>query len=88
MKVLEFIQIEKFEDNIEKYGWNENTCECCGKQLKDKSNAVQTIEGPEVIPANITEEQLDEMGLVSQGIFYLGSTCIKKYPKEYRLKFA
>lgn len=84
---LDFIQSDKFDNNVEKYGWDENTCACCAKPLKDKTNAILTIEGPGVIPASITNDQLDEAGLVSQGIFFLGSSCIKKYPKEYRLKF-
>lgn len=82
----EFIKSPRFEDNIDKYGYNSNTCICCGRQLKDKTNAVITIEGPMVIEAHITEEQIDAAGLVSQGVFYLGSTCIKKYPKKYRRK--
>lgn len=84
---LDFIQSERFDDNVEKYGWDENTCECCGKPLKDKTNAINTLEGPTVIPAHITDEQIDNAGLVSQGTFFLGSNCIKKYPKEYRIKF-
>ncbi len=84
---LEFIQLDQFEDNIDKYGYDTNTCECCGKPLKDKTNAINTLEGPTVIPAHITDKQIDDAGLVSQGIFFLGSTCIKKYPKEYRIKF-
>ena len=84
---LDFIQSDKFDDNVEKYGWDENTCARCAKPLKDKTNAILTIEGPGVIPASITNDQLDEAGLVSQGIFFLGSSCVKKYPKEYRIKF-
>ena len=84
---LDFIQSDKFDDNVEKYGWDENTCACCAKPLKDNTNAILTIEGPGVIPASITNDQLDEAGLVSQGIFFLGSSCVKKYPKEYRIKF-
>lgn len=87
MKVLEFIQTENFEANIDCYGYNENTCGCCGKQLKNKKWGVNTIEGPEVVEAHITEEDIAAIGLYPQGIFYLGSDCIKKYPKEYRIKF-
>ena len=81
-----FIKSSRFEANIEKYGYDSNTCKCCGKPLNDKTNAVITIEGPMVIEAHITEEQIDAAGLVSQGVFYLGSNCIKKYPKKYRIK--
>jgi hypothetical protein len=86
MKELEFIQTENFEANIDRYGYNENTCECCGKQLKNKKWAVNTLEGPTVIEANITDEEIEASGLYSQGLFYLGSDCIKKYPKEFRVK--
>ena len=86
MKTLNFIQTENFEKNIDIYGFNVNTCECCGKQLKNKNWAVNTIAGPEVIEANITDEELEAAGLESQGFFYLGSDCIKKYPKEYRVQ--
>jgi len=86
MKTLEFLISEKFDSNIEKYGYNENSCDCCGKQLKSKSWAVNTIEGPEVIPASVTDQEIENEGLYSQGLFYLGASCIKKYPKEYRIK--
>lgn len=85
MKTLEFKQTARFESNIEKYGYNNNTCECCGKPLENKDWAVNTIEGPEVIEAHITDEEIEAKGLYSQGIFYLGSTCIKKYPKSFRM---
>jgi len=61
MKTLDFIQTENFEKNIDRYGFNINTCECCGKQLKNKKWGVNTIEGPEVIEANITDEELTEL---------------------------
>ena len=86
MKTLEFKISEKFEDNIDKYGYDENTCECCGKQLKDKTNAVHVVEPSMVIPSNITEDELIKLGITTQGVYYLGSSCIKKYPKEYRIK--
>lgn len=85
MKELEFIQTASFERNIEKYGWNDNTCECCGKPLENKDWAVNTIEGPFVVEAHITDEQMEAEGFCSQGIFYLGSSCIKKYPKAFRM---
>jgi hypothetical protein len=83
----DFIQSDKFDDNIEKYGYNDNTCECCGKQLKNKNNAIQTLEGPRVILAKVTNKEIEDAGLNQQGLFILGSDCIKKYPKEYRIKF-
>ena len=86
MKTLEYIQTENFEKNIDRYGYNENTCECCGKPMKNKKWAINTIEGPDVVEAHITDEDMAKEGLLSQGIFYLGSDCIKKYPKEFRLK--
>lgn len=83
---IEFLQSDKLDDNRDKYGNTGNECEHCGKPLKDFTNAIMTLEGPGVIPAHITDEMLEKVGLQSQGIFYLGSTCIKKYPKAYRLK--
>tara|TARA_R110002153_G_scaffold92442_1_gene224518 strand:- start:2874 stop:3149 length:276 start_codon:yes stop_codon:yes gene_type:complete len=84
MKELDFIQTASFQRNIDKYGLNDNTCECCGKQLENLDWAVNTIEGPTVVEAHITEEQMEEAGVYPQGIFYLGSSCIKKYPKAFR----
>ena len=84
---LEFLQSDNLDNNRDKYGDTGNECECCGKPLKNFNNAINTLEGPSVIPANITDEMLDKAGLVSQGIFYLGSSCIKKYPVKYRIKF-
>ena len=84
MTTTEFIKTEKFEDNIDKYGWNDNTCECCGKPMKVKKYFVNTIEGPEVVEPHITEEEMLANGVYSQGIFYVGPECIKKYDKEFR----
>ena len=85
MKTIPFIKTDSFYKNIEKYGYNHNTCACCGKPLKGIKYMVQTIEGPDVIPADVTQEQLDEAGLVSQGAYQIGGSCIKKYPKAYRI---
>lgn len=85
MKTIPFIQTDSFDKNIQKYGYNDNTCECCGKPMKGVKYGIQTIEGPDVIPANVTQEELDASGLVSQGFFQIGSSCIKKYPKAYRI---
>lgn len=83
---LDFLQSERLDYNRDKYGNTGNECEHCGKPLKDFTNAIMTLEGPSVIPAHITDEMLEAVGLQSQGIFYLGSSCIKKYPKAYRMK--
>ena len=85
MKTLDFIQTASFDRNIYKYGYNDNTCTCCGKPLENKDWAVNTIEGPEVVEAHITEEDMAAIGEAPQGIFYLGSSCIKKYPKAFRM---
>ena len=86
LKPIEFVMTSKFEDNIERYGYNDNTCECCGKPIKNIQFAVFTIEGPEVVLADVTDEDLTEQGLYSQGMYNIGPECIKRYPKEYRVK--
>ena len=84
MEIIEFIYSDKKEANIEKYGDEGNSCECCGKPLKEKRFYVNTIEGPDVVLPHTTEEEMAANGYETQGIFYLGSACIKKYPKEFR----
>jgi hypothetical protein len=84
METLEFIYNDKREQNIERYGDTGNSCECCGKPLKEKKYFVNTIEGPDVVEPHITDEEMAANGYESQGIFYLGATCIKKYPKKFR----
>jgi len=87
MNAIEFIISDKLEANQEKYGDSGNECACCGKPLKEKKYFVNTIEGPEVVEPHITEEEMRANGTQSQGIFYIGLTCIKKYPKSHRGQF-
>ena len=86
LKPIDFIITSKFDDNIERYGYNDNTCQCCGKPIKNIQFAVFTVEGPDVVLADVTDEDLAEQGLYSQGLYNIGPECIKKYPKEYRVK--
>lgn len=87
MNAIEFIYSDKLEANQEKYGDSGNECACCGKPLKEKKYYVSTIDGPFVVEPHITDEEMRANGTQSQGIFYMGSTCIKKYPKSHRGQF-
>jgi len=79
---IEFNQTEAYYDNVEKYGYDEDLCICCGKKTKSRY-FVNTIEGPEAIKADVTTEDLDALGLYSQGMFPIGSTCLKRMEKSY-----
>ena len=84
MKAIEFIYSDKLEQNLERYEEVDGEkCECCGKPLKSKKYYVNTIDGPFVVEPHITDEEMRANGTQSQGIFYLGSSCIKKYPKSH-----
>ena len=78
LKHIDFIITSKFDDNIERYGYNDNTCQCCGKPIKNIQFAVFTVEGPDVVLADVTDEDLAEQGLYSQGLYNIGPECIKK----------
>ena len=86
IKPIEFLTTERYESNIEKYGFGDYTCSCCGKPMKKIEFGVYTVEGPEVVQADITDEDMESQGIYSQGMFILGPECVKKYPKEYRRK--
>ena len=89
MKQIEFIQTEKYFETLEKY---ENSskyvykefCSCCGRGIKGKPKFwLNTVEGPEVVPFDTTEEEMMKHGEYPQGLFPIGSECRKRYPKEY-----
>jgi len=91
MKTLQEIGIKdiptsaSYEKNLEKYGWRDDTCICCGKPTSGKL-FINTVEGPEAVKADVTEEDLEALGLYTQGVFPIGSACAKKVGKAYLIK--
>jgi hypothetical protein len=74
------------ERNENKFGFTaEPQCECCCKPLKEGSKYFQfhATTNWTAIPYNTTEEEMEVEGLETQGFFYVGSACAKKFPKEY-----
>jgi len=74
------------ERNEEKYGHNANVCVCCNKPTNEEM-FVHMCTNWEAVPANISEEELIENGMESQGLFPIGKSCAKKMGKKYILKF-
>ena len=91
-KILEQIGIEeipwsdKREDNLERYGDDINSCLICGKPIKTIKYWLNTVEGPDMIYNDVTDEDLEANGLTSQGAFPIGRSCKKKLPKGYITK--
>lgn len=76
---------EKYSGST-KYDYTE-FCDCCGRGIKGEPKFwIQAIEPGEVVPAHITDENIESVGLVSMGMYPIGSECRKKYPKEYIIK--
>jgi len=91
MKTLQEIGIKdipqaaSYERNLEKYGFRDDTCICCGRPTSSKL-FIQTVDGPDMIKANVTEEDLEALDLYPQGMFPIGSVCAKKVGKKYLIK--
>lgn len=73
------------ERNIEKNGYQDNQCECCGKLMKEGSKRFYFHANTnwEAMPINATDEEIEKAGFESQGTFDVGSSCAKKFPKEF-----
>lgn len=75
------LQSPKYDDNIEKYGDNANTCIMCGKRIKniDDANYVHMLTSYEIIASFEDHKH-------SQGCFPIGSDCAKKLSSEFKKK--
>jgi len=80
--MIEIPESPKREQNLEREGDYSDSCICCGKRTKGKYY-FNTVEGPDAIKADVTDEDLKELGLHSQGIMYVGPECRKRFPKGY-----
>jgi len=78
-------QTKNYENNLERYGDNSDSCICCGRPTSEEF-FINTVEGPEAIKADVTEQDLEALGLYTQGMFPVGAVCAKKFGKEYIIK--
>ena len=73
---------EKYENSL-KYNYKE-FCYCCGRGIKGTPKFyIWTVEGPDLVPITVTEEDMARTDSAPQGAFPIGSECRKLYPKEY-----
>ena len=92
LKTLEQLGIEEIpysdtrDDNFDRHGDDGTNCMICGKPTKKVKYWINTIEGPDMVFASVTEEDMEANGLYPQGLFPIGSSCRKKLPKGYILK--
>lgn len=74
---LDAVRSEKYDDNIDRYGDNSNTCFLCGKRTAEKLFVHYTNMG------ELVNERDELMVPESQGFFPIGSECAKKLPKSF-----
>lgn len=79
---IEIPESTQLEKNLDRYGNKSNSCICCGKPTNQRY-WINTVEGPGAIKSNVTDEDLEGLGLHSQGSFPIGSECRKRLPKDY-----
>ncbi len=78
IKVIPVFHTEGFEERIDRNGYSERTCECCGRKLNPaRTKWVQMLETGEW-----TDEEKEVKELVnhwgrSQGCFGVGPDCYK-----------
>jgi hypothetical protein len=72
----------KKEANEEKFGITENSCVCCGKPTTGELYVHMTTSW-EVVPNNVSEEELEKAGHESQGCFPIGPSCAKKVGMKF-----
>lgn len=77
---IKFKRSEKYDDNVERYGNNSRTCECCGKQTDEKL-FVHICTSYEITTSK--NDDLTAYGRESQGYFPIGRECAKKFPQQY-----
>lgn len=85
METKELYESPMKEKNLIKYGDQAHSCICCGKPTKEKL-FIHMVTTWEAVPANIDELELEDLGLESQGVFPIGSSCAKKMGKKYIIK--
>lgn len=77
---IEFKRSEKYDDNVERYGNNSRTCECCGKQTAENL-FVHLCTSFEITTS--AKDDLSAYDRESQGFFPIGRECAKKFPKQF-----
>jgi hypothetical protein len=66
---------------------SDNHCECCGKELKSKKTySFHASTNWFALPVHLSEEELAQNGIESQGWFEIGAGCKKKFPKGYTVQ--
>lgn len=83
MKTAEIYESPIKERNVEKYGYCQNQCECCGKPLTANAYYFHASTDWEALPLSATDSEISAAGLESQGTFNVGASCAKKFPKGY-----
>lgn len=83
MKTVEIYESPIKERNIDKFGYREDMCECCGKTIKGKKFSFTADENWEAVPIDATIEEIENHPHELQGTFFIGSECAKKFPKGY-----
>jgi len=82
MKTKKLYESKAAARNEERYGITATSCICCNKPTNEDFFVHMSTEW-EVIPALATDEILQQAGIVSQGLFPIGSSCAKKMGDKY-----
>ncbi|HRH54573.1 MAG TPA: hypothetical protein PLN38_14695 [Chitinophagales bacterium] len=89
LKVDIFSSPQRMKDSWE--GTQENECEYCGKPCGKNPLHVHIMTTGIVVPNDITEEDIAQIGQQSQGCFPIGNGCAKKLfgkqIEKYTIKF-
>lgn len=81
-KEIDAIYSSNLDNNIEKYGHVDSQCHCCGLPLKNEDYLIHMTTDGKIVSATASEQDVAN----SQGGFYIGPECAKKYPKEFIIK--
>ena len=80
--IINIPMVDARAERLEKNGEFGHECIVCGKPTNE-TLWISTVEGPDAIYSNVSEEDLADHGLYSQGAFPIGIVCAKKFPKGY-----
>ena len=81
-KTMEIYESPKKQQNEEKYGINENSCECCMKPIQNIKYWIHMTTSYKACNT-IDEDILKQNGTESQGFFPIGNNCAKRFKKEF-----
>lgn len=86
IKITEFYQTDKFDENYCRNAFAEYICECCGKKLNPKTmKQVQMLESGHWTDEMEEVKAIDgDTGCHSQGFFYVGADCYKEIMRRIK----